>query len=177
MKGEGCTLPQSCQHQKKNQKCRHTCACCRRRMPCTCHQQWDMCSGRGEYNPPRLLPVVSTPIKKTKRCRHTCAHCPYLHVTIVVVVSRQQHPYVGYVQWKGEPGCTLLFAASRVNKEKKKQEEGAHLCIGNGTGTATRVGTATGFPRVWVQVARVVPQQNLYPSHGYRGFDGSSNSA
>ncbi len=38
-------------------------------------------------------------------------------------------------------------------------------------------GTATGFPRVRVRVARVVSHQNLYPSHGSGGFDGSLNSA
>jgi len=41
--------------------CRRCCCCA----PCT-HSQWGMCSGRGGYNPPRLLPVVSALIfKKT----------------------------------------------------------------------------------------------------------------
>jgi len=51
------------------------------------------------------------------------------------------------------------------------------LHLGNATGMSNPRVNVTGCPGVWVQVAKIVPQRNPYPSHRYEGFDQSSNSA
>jgi hypothetical protein len=99
----------------------------RRRAPCTCSRQWDMCSGRGGYNPPCLLPVVSAFNNKKQKCGHTCARCPCLRVPVVDVMHRVCVVGGGVCAVGGE-GCTLPVFCQSCQQRKKNQKVRAHLC-------------------------------------------------